>query len=115
MKATALLSTASGLLVIACAACSGGGDRGEVTRKDYGKGWPLTVESATLHCRNSHGAGIGSVTITINGTEYGLNGTAKNSERWPDFPRSLWRDDPELGHGIKESIGPLIQKGLALC
>src|SRR4051812_31519701 len=105
------------LLVPACTGASGGGGQGSgvnLTQAQYGNDWPLTVDSAVVRCRNSAAEGVGSVTVEINGTEYAVNGTAMDSEKWPDFNKSsYWRDDTSLGQGVKISIGPIIDKGLS--
>jgi hypothetical protein len=84
---------------------------GHVSRADYGKDWPLTVESGTLHCEDP-----GAVTFTAdNGTTYWVNGTAGNQAKtrgWADI-RSIWADDPAYA-GLKINIGPLIDDGLKL-
>ena len=78
---------------------------------DYGSGWPLTVDSAKLCCKHS------AVWIEVNGKKYGLNGTASTLlPRWGHTCSELseiWKDHPSL-EGIKVSISPLIQDGLAL-
>jgi hypothetical protein len=56
------------------------------------------------------------VTFVAEGTTYWVNGTAGNAadERgWEDV-RPIWADDP-ADAGLKISIGPLIDDGLALC
>ena len=89
---------------IALVAC----DAREVTRDQYGTAWPLTVDSAALHCEND------AVWATIRGRDYALNGWAQTYKSLPELPRSLWRNDPRVP-GLKVSIGPLIRDGLALC
>jgi hypothetical protein len=84
-----------------------------ISRTDYGDDWPLTVESGTLRCDEP-----GAVTFTSddNGTTYWVNGTAgdmADSNGWQDI-RPIWADDP-ANPGLKISIGPLIDDGLALC
>jgi hypothetical protein len=82
-----------------------------VSRADYGGKWPLKVESGTLRCDDP-----GAVTFTSNGTTYWVNGTAggmADTHGWKDI-RPIWADDPDVT-GLKISIGPLIDDGLALC
>jgi Protein of unknown function (DUF2511) len=83
-----------------------------VSRADYGAKWPLKVESGTLRCDDP-----GAVTFTSNGTTYWVNGTAgdygADDQGWKDI-RPIWANDPDIP-GLKISIGPLIDDGLALC
>lgn len=76
---------------------------------EFGKSWPLLVPDGTLRC-GSFGKGMGEVIFTApDGTEYGLNGLASDSYKDID---PIWR---EGAYGLKVSIGPLINRGLALC
>ena len=94
---------------------SGGMNRpaGQVKRETWTDGrWPFTVDSATLLCeRNS--AGYEQVLVVANDEMYALNGTAKDANLWPPF-NPIWRDDPKAP-GLKVNIGPMIDRGLALC
>jgi hypothetical protein len=77
--------------------------------------WPFTVSEVTLHCAESFGHESGAVTVIIDGRDYALNGTAKS--RYPDM-RPFWKEDPDpelAAHGLKVNIGPMIDRGLALC
>jgi hypothetical protein len=80
--------------------------RGEVSRSEFGSGWPLTVEAGTLACEDA-----GAVTFTSDGTTYAVNGPAQAMDRWPDID-AIWADAPG---GFKKNIGPLVDRGLALC
>ena len=93
---------------------SGGSNRpaGLVERETWTDGpWPFTVDSATLFC--TKGADGERVTVVANREMYALNGTAKSSKLYPPFD-AIWRDDPN-GAGLKINIGPMIDRGLALC
>ena len=99
------------LLVVVLAACGscgegGGGTGEEVSRADFGKDWPLTVESGTLKCE-----GGWAVTSTTNGTTYAVNGLASGMNQCPEID-PIWADAPQ---GLKKDIGPLIDRGLELC
>jgi len=98
------------LTLAGCSSTGGGGGGGgsglEVSRSDFGKDWPLTVQSGTLNCE-----GAGAVTFTTNGTTYAVNGLANGMDQWPDID-AIWADAP---HGLKKNIGPLIDRGLKLC
>ncbi|MFJ3793842.1 hypothetical protein [Kitasatospora sp. NPDC090091] len=69
--------------------------------------WPFTVTGGILRCR-----GINVVTFETDGVEYALNGPAQAV--YPQ-PGRLWAEDPQLGYGLKKSMGPTIAMGLALC
>ena len=72
-----------------------------------GADWPLTVEAGTLDC-----IGAGAVTFTSeDGTTYAVNGLALSSTSYPDID-AIWAD---ASGGLKKNIGPLIDRGLALC
>jgi hypothetical protein len=101
-----LLAVAAGALV--GSSSGGGGSAVEVSRSDFGNEWPLTVDSGTLDCDEP-----GLVTFSANGTTYAVNGLAIGSDRWPDID-AIWADDPQQP-GLKISIGPLIDRGLAIC
>ena len=96
------------LLAVCVSGCSSSSSTGEaVSRSDFGEDWPLTVDSGTLQCE-----GAGAVTFTTeDGTTYAVNGLASGMDRWPEID-SIWADAPG---GLKKNIGPLIQRGLALC
>lgn len=89
-----------------------GGDQqeGRITSANYGDEWPFTVAEGTLRCEGSDG--VGAVTFEADGTVYGLNGTAK-SRGFPEFD-PIWLDDPQV-EGLKTNVGPIIERGLALC
>jgi hypothetical protein len=91
-------------LLTACGSSDGGGV--QVSRSDFGKDWPLTVESGTLNCE-----GAGAVTFTADGTTYAVNGLASGMDEWPEID-SIWADAPG---GLKKDIGPLIDRGLEIC
>lgn len=82
---------------------------GYVSRAMLGDQWPLTVEDGTLACTGSGGSG--AVTFTANGTMYALNGVARQQSTGADIA-PIWAAD---GSGAKRDLGPLIEKGLALC
>jgi hypothetical protein len=89
--------------------CGGSESHGSVSKADMGSDWPLTVDSGTLHCD--------ALAVTFeapDGTEYALNGVARDQTDLPDI-EPIWAPDPESGGGLKKSIGPLIDRGLELC
>jgi len=105
----------SGLRAYLTEKLSGGSNRpaGLVERETWTDGrWPFTVDSATLLCTKGAG-GYERVVVVANGEMYALNGTAKDVGLWPPF-EPIWRDDPKAP-GLKVNIGPVIDRGLALC
>ena len=95
-----------------------------VTSSEYGKDWPLIVDSARLCCR------FRAVWVEVNGKKYGVNGTAmsllkKYGYACPEL-NDIWRDHPDKERWVeasgtdgeamdwKVSIHRLIQDGLAL-
>lgn len=91
----------------------GNGDSGRrVTRADFGKSWPLKVDSGTLMCDGKDG--FGDAYIVVDGQKYALNGLAKGSHKYMDI-RPIWANDKALGPGLKKDIGPLIDAALELC
>lgn len=80
----------------------------EVTRADFGRDWPLTVDSGVLSCE-----GAGAVYFTSGGTRYALNGLAQGQGDAPEVD-PIWADNPS-GFAPKKNIGPLIDRGLQLC
>jgi hypothetical protein len=106
------------LLITVIIAKGGGGSADEaptsypVSRVELGADWPLTVDAGVLRCVGSPGGP--AVTIDVGGTRYALNGTAKTHTDALDL-RSIWAEDPELGHGLKKDASPLLDLGRALC
>lgn len=70
--------------------------------------WMLTVDSGELLCITHKMV----VFITPDGTEYGVNGTAKGFG-YPDI-KPIWKNHPTI-EGAKIDIGSLIEEGLKLC
>lgn len=102
-----------GALIIGC---GGGGPaatpQGYVSRAMLGAAWPLTVESGTLSCR---GAGEVYFRDDASGNHYTVNGTARTAQ--PALPEidEIWANDTSNNLGLKKNLGPLIDRGLALC
>lgn len=85
---------------------------GRVDRSSWTDGpWPFTVDTATLMC--SEGADGQRVTVVADQEMYALNGAAKSQTDLPDFA-AIWADDPGTP-GLKIDIGPMLNRGLALC
>ncbi len=81
---------------------------GAVSDGEYGAAWPLSVPYGVLRCEAY------AVTFeTSDGTTYAVNGAARGRGPHPDID-PIWLDDPD-NLGAKKDIGPLIDRGLALC
>ena len=82
-----------------------------ISQREYGKDWPLTIDSATLYER------FNAVWVEVDKKKYPLNGRAHSI--LPHYGHSIsdlneiWKDDPNI-EGMKISIHQLIQDGLAL-
>ncbi len=85
-----------------------------VTAEEYGEHWPFSVPEGLLRCEGE--GSLGAVTFEADGVTYALNGTARSLTDLPDV-HPIWLPDgdapPELN--LKKSLGPIIQRGLALC
>lgn len=91
---------------------------GAVTRtqfEDRGLVWPLTATEGVLACE------AGAVTVTVDGTEYAVNGVAAGEDITP-----VWAEDADLAAELEAAgaddvtvprapIGDLIDAGLELC
>ncbi|GBG39628.1 hypothetical protein NJB14197_38740 [Mycobacterium montefiorense] len=53
------------------------------------------------------------MTFTYGGATYWVNGTAKAAHTYADLV-TIWRDNPDIP-GTKIDIGPLLDRGSALC
>jgi Protein of unknown function (DUF2511) len=96
------------LLTSACAdSTSSSQTSTTIRRADFRKWWPFKVKEGTLVC-----VGAGAVTFEANGTVYAVNGTA-GGQGFAEI-ELIWRDDPD-NPGLKVNIGPVIDRGLALC
>ena len=88
-----------------------GGSGVAISKDDFGEDWPFLIDSGTLNCAPGD-----AVTFEADGQTYAVNGTAMGraeAEGWRDMD-PIWADDP-AATGLKISIGPVIQRGLALC
>ncbi|MCZ4099856.1 DUF2511 domain-containing protein [Streptomyces sp. H39-C1] len=70
--------------------------------------WPFTVSSGRIRCALGK-----AVTFSANGQEYALNGLAKG-QGYPEID-PIWRDDPNLGNGLKVDISEVLNAALAMC
>lgn len=86
-----------------------------ITAHEYGKTWPLTIDSGILNCVNNtiQGYEKSYVTITFNNTTWALNGSAQNIKAYR--PRNeIWKANPEdPGSGMPDP--GIISRGLKLC
>lgn len=67
--------------------------------------WPFTVPRGILGCTDPQ-----TVTFNVNGTLYGINGTAIDHGYQPIDP--IWK---LASPGPRVSLGSVIEKGLSLC
>lgn len=88
------------------------GNSREVTRKEFGEKWPLTVDKGVIECRQSFGPKSGVVVFVAGGKTYALNGLAK-SRKFADI-EPIWRPNPDIPQ-LKMDIGRLIEEALKLC
>ena len=92
-----------------------------VRSTEYGKDWPLTVDSAKLCCRSQ------AVWVEVNGRKYGVNGTASGILKIYGYEcfelNDIWRDHPDKKEAVKTvgddlawkvSTHRLFRDGLAL-
>lgn len=109
-----LIAVVAILMLTAAAACGDTASESETTvtvsRADFGDQWPLTVDGGTLRCEAD------AVSLEARGVVYAVNGTAESRDIGVDID-PVWADDPDspADLGLKENIGPLIDRGLALC
>lgn len=102
-------------IVFALAGCSSESSSenasAQVSRSEMGDEWPLTVDAGELRCQGS--GGVGAVTFTTaDGKTYAVNGIAKQNGVPAIDP--IWAKDPSIP-GTKKNIGPLLDRGRALC
>jgi hypothetical protein len=86
-------------------------DAVRLTRAELGDAWPLTVDEATVTCVR----GVW-VVLFADGQIYAVNGLARGvaAERgWRDV--AAIRADGPANPGLKRSLAPILEAGLALC
>jgi hypothetical protein len=81
-----------------------------ITKAQFGKMWPLTVASGTVHCSAE---AVTFQTPGANGRVYAVNGTAQG--RYPKMARisKIERKNPAAGTLI--DLSPIVFRGLKLC
>jgi hypothetical protein len=83
-----------------------------VTKRGFGKAWPLTVKSGTLLCE-ALAPGAYAVSFVDNkGHFYAINGTARAHGTDDYTIERIWK---KAKNGLRVDMGPLLQRGLALC
>jgi hypothetical protein len=85
----------------------------EIDAQQYGENWPLRVERGKLACEHN------SVTFEADGIIYAINGRAqtennRNGRGWANSKKIRRYDPKGVMYGLMD-VGPLIQRGLALC
>jgi hypothetical protein len=91
-------------ILAACVEASGS----EISQAEYGDKWPFTVPSERLEC-----VPYSKVVFHAGGVSYAVNGLAMSDNRYREI-RPIWKDNPEIP-GTKINIGPVLDRGLALC
>jgi hypothetical protein len=88
------------------------GSTEHVSKRGFGKAWPLTVKSGTLLCETL-GPGAYAVSFVDNKFNfYAINGTAR-AHGTDDYPiERIWK---KAKNGVRVNMTPLLQTGLALC
>lgn len=116
-------------LAVLLTACSPSQPDVEVTQQEFGSEWPFTITEGRLKCINS------AVVLITDENEYALNGVAQ--QEGYSAIESIWKEDPNfyqmakqlsksegksveeviklMGTPTKVNIGPILDKGLALC
>ena len=79
-----------------------------VTSSEYGKDWPLTVDSARLCCKDQ------AVWVEVNGRKFALNGTAMGVLKSIGFAclelNYIWKDHPDRKKLVKDFGEDLVLK-----
>lgn len=91
-------------------------EEGFVSEDTFDEEWPLTVPGGVVACEETEAGGIDLDLVTftdVDGNEYAVNGSAGAQTDAPPID-DIWADDPDID-GLKISIGPLIDAGLAVC
>ena len=83
-----------------------------VRAEDYGKEWPLIINSAKLCCIHR------AIWVEVDGKKYGVNGTSggllsKYGYEVHDF-KEIWKPNPAF-EGVFVSVHRLIEDGFSLC
>lgn len=89
----------------------------KISKGQFSGDWPLTIDSGLLNCElSSVSPNLQLVTFTSNGKTYALNSTARGQSKnrgWLEV-NQVWKENTSIP-STKVSIGPLIDRGLALC
>jgi Protein of unknown function (DUF2511) len=112
-RRTTVLILALPLLIAGCSDPDpvGSGPTQVVHRGDFGKKWPLTVDSGVLRCEGD--ANYGAVTLQVDDKVYALNAPAATKKLGRPVS-DIWANDPEAP-GSKKEVGLLVSTGLRLC
>jgi hypothetical protein len=90
------------------------GEPGFLSRADFVKRWPLTVEAGVVSCER-YSDGVGSVIfMDPEGKRYAVNGLATAHYKYLPEIDEIWAPDP-TNPGTKINISPVIERGLELC
>lgn len=90
----------------------------EVTRAEFGRKWPLTVERGTLRCMypDHERLHLHAHLIVVDGVFYALNGTAQTHAAKMGWQRvdPIWLENRAIP-GTKVPIAPLAERAAKLC
>jgi hypothetical protein len=81
-----------------------------ITREEYGKAWPFTVDEGILIGDSSRG--LPAVSFAVGSTTYGINGVASSDPSNAEV-EAIWAKNPDIS-GARINIGPIIDRGLSL-
>jgi hypothetical protein len=83
-----------------------------VSKRDFGKAWPLTVKSGTLVCETLAPGAYAVSFVDNKGYFYAINGTARARGTDDYTIARIWK---KAKNGSRVNMVPLLQTGLALC
>lgn len=85
-------------------------DPSSVSQAEFGDEWPFTVSEGTVRCESDE---LDAAIVTLDGTDYALNGIAREQGYTPlDADSQVWLDSDTGG---KVDISPVLNRALSLC
>lgn len=84
-----------------------------ISRSEFGRSWPFTVDEGTLRCEG------GAITFTARGATYAVNAVALRSmtaqPTWRYASELVVQDPGGARAEVPRDISPVLDAGLALC